>query len=144
MFSNEVLPMAVKKSTAPKGGAKKKAAVKKTATKKTATKKASPKKGAKKAPKAGAKKAAPKKAAGVKLTDNQKTLLKQVVDFMAVGMLATKANAKNLAALQSKKLIKKIGKAEGGFNRYVATTLGKKHAPAPAAATTEPSTTPAM
>jgi hypothetical protein len=133
MFSNEVLPMAVKKSTAPKGGAKKKPAVKKTAAKKTATKKA-PKKGyTKKAPKSGAKKAAPKKAAGVKLTDNQKTLLKQVVDTKMVGMRADKATAKNLAALQSKKLIKKIGKMEGGFSRYVATKLGEKHAPAPAA-----------
>jgi hypothetical protein len=143
MFSNEVLPMAVKKSTAPKGGAKKKAAVKKTAVKKTATKKAAPKKGAKKAPKAGAKKAAPKKSAGVKLSDNQRDLLKRVVETKLVGMRADKGTAKNLASLQSKKLIKKIGKMEGGFNRYIATKLGEKHAPAPSPAT-EPTTAPTM
>ncbi len=131
MFSNEVIPMAVKKSTAPKSAAKKaKPAVKKAkpAVKKAAPKKAAPKKA--KAPKAGAKKAAPKKVASVKLTDPQRALLKQVLDTRAVGLLGTKATAKTLATLLAKKLIKK-GKKEKGQEhfRYFITKLGEKHAP---------------
>jgi hypothetical protein len=126
MFSNEVIPMAVKKSTAPKGGAKKAKAV----VKKTAVKKAAPKK------------AAPKKATSVKLSDPQKALLKQVLDTRAVGLLGTKPTAKTLATLLAKKLIKK-GKKEKGQEhfRYFATKLGEKHAPvAPAVTeTTSPS-----
>src|SRR3974377_1882037 len=121
MFRNEVIPMAVKKSMAPKGGAKKaKAAVKKSAPKKAAPKKAAPKKAAPKkakAPKAGAKKAAPKKAASVKLTDPQRALLKQVADTRAVGLLGTKGTAKILGTLLAKKLIKK-GKKEKGQEHF--------------------------
>jgi len=133
MFSNEVIPMAVKKSMAPKGGVKKAKAAKKAAPKKAAPKKAAPKKAAPKkakAPKAGAKKAAPKKAAGVKLTDPQRAILKQVLDTRAVGLLGTKGTAKILGTLLAKKLIKK-GKKEKGQEhfRYFVTKLGEKHAP---------------
>jgi hypothetical protein len=135
MFSNEVIPMAVKKSTAPKGAVKKakaavkKAAPKKAAPKKPAAKKAAPKKT--KAPKAMGKKTAPKKAAGVKLTDPQKAILKQVLDTRAVGLLGTKGTAKILGTLLAKKLVKK-GKKEKGQEhfRYFATKLGEKNAPA--------------
>jgi hypothetical protein len=128
MFSNEVIPMAVKKS-APKGGAKKAKAAKKAAPKKAA-KKSAPKRSAPKkaAPKASAKKAAPRKAAAVKLTDIQKGLLKQVMDTKLNGLLASKPNAKALGALLAKKLIKK-GKKEGEYFRYFITKLGEKHAP---------------
>src|SRR5208283_1213167 len=69
MFSNEVIAMAVKKSTAPKSGTK--TAKAKPAVKKAAPKKAAPQKAdAKAAPKAGV-----KKAPGVKLTEPQKKLL---------------------------------------------------------------------
>jgi len=133
MFSNEVIPMAVKKSTAPKGAVKKaKAAVKKVAPKRAAPTKAAPTKAAPKkaAPKkTGVKQAAPKKA-GVKLTDPQKAILKQVIDTRAVGLLGTKGTAKILGTLLAKKLIKK-GKKEKGQEhfRYFATKLGEKHAP---------------
>ena len=148
MISNEVFPMAVKKSTAPKGGGMKKAkaAVKKAAPKaapKAAMKKAAPKAAAKKAPKAGAKKAAPKKAAAVKLTDNQVKLLADVAATKLVGLLGTKGTAKGLAALQGKKLIKKVGKQEGGHSRYQITKLGEKHSPASGPATDTSSTPPA-
>jgi hypothetical protein len=58
-------------------------------------------------------------------------------------VLGTNANAKNLAALQSKKLIKKGGKKEGDYFRYFATKLGEKHAP-PAASPSDTSPTPTM
>jgi hypothetical protein len=141
MFSIEEIPMAVKK-TAPKTAAKKAKAVKKAAPKKAAPKKAAPKKAAPKkaAPKGAVKKAAPKKAAAVRLSDTQKTLLKQVADTLAVGLLATKGTAKTLSTLQAKKLIKK-GKKEGDHFRYFITKLGQKQTPA-ATAPAEPAPSP--
>ncbi len=127
--------MAVKKSTAPKAGAAKKAVAKKAAPKKAAKKAGAKKASTKKsAPKAGSKKAAPKKAAGVRLSDLQKKLLSDVGATRLVGYLANKSNAKNLASLQAKKLIKKVGKQEGGFSRYQITKMGEKHMPASAPA----------
>jgi hypothetical protein len=140
MFSNEVIPMAVKKSTAPKGAVKKaKAVVKKSAAKKSAPKKTTVKKVAHKkttVKKVAHKKTAPKKAAGVKLTDPQRAILKQVLDTRAVGLLGTKGTAKILGTLLAKKLVKK-GKKEKGqeHSRYFATKLGEKYAPAAPAVT---------
>ncbi|MGC8639220.1 MAG: histidine biosynthesis protein HisIE, partial [Isosphaeraceae bacterium] len=91
-------------------------------------------------PKATAKKAAPKKAAAIRLSDTQKSILKQVADTKAVGMLATKATAKTLSTLQAKKLIKK-GKKEGEYFRYFITKLGEKQTPA-APAPAEPAPSP--
>jgi hypothetical protein len=142
MFSIEVIPMAVKKS-APKTGAKKAKAAKKAAPKKAA-KKAAPKKAAPKkaAPKGSVKKAAPKKAAALRLSDTQKSILKQVADTKAVGYLATKVTAKTLSTLQAKKLIKK-GKKEGDHFRYFITKLGEKQTPAPVAPA-EPAPSPTV
>jgi hypothetical protein len=135
--------MAVKK-TAPKTGAKKAKAAKKAAPKKAAPKKAAPKKAAPKkaAPKGSVKKAAPKKAAALRLSDTQKSILKQVADTKAVGYLATKATAKTLSTLQAKKLIKK-GKKEGDHFRYFITKLGEKQTPAPAPPA-EPAPSPSL
>src|SRR5947209_7427712 len=112
MFSSEVLPMAVKKSTATKSSAK--AAPKAKAAKKAAPQakaapkaKADTKATAPKAPKAGAKKAAPKKAPAVKLTDPQRKILNEVAGRKEEGLLGSKGNAKQLQALLEKKLIKK-------------------------------------
>src|SRR5690349_11962536 len=107
--------MAVKRHSSKKANVvrstPKKAAPKKAIPKKTAPKKASPK--------ASAKKAAPKKAVPVRLSDMQKTILKQVADTQAVGLLATKATAKTLTTLQAKKLIKKGKKAKGSTHVFV-------------------------
>jgi hypothetical protein len=149
MFSNEVIPMAVKKSTAPKGGAKTKVANKKATPKaKAAPKvKAAPKAKAPKAPKTGAKKAAPKKAAGPKLTDAQKRMLGEFAQAKEAGILGSKGNAKVIEGLLKHKLIKK-GKKEGKeFFRYHITKSGEKHSAAPVggpASTPEPSSPPAM
>jgi hypothetical protein len=139
MFSNEVIPMAVKKSAAPKTSAK--AAPKaKPAAKSAAPKKAAPKAEAKaKAPKAGAKKAAPKKAPAVKLTDPQKKLLGEVAATKETGYLGTKGTAKMLGALQEKRLIKK-GKKEKDYFRYHITKAGEKHVPASSSAPPAPET----
>jgi len=139
MFSNEVIAMAVKKSTAPKSGTK-------TAKAKPAVKKAAPKKAdakAKATPTAGVQKAAPKKAPGVKLTEPQKKLLESVAATKDEGVLGTKGNAKMLTALLEKKLVKK-GKKENDQFRYHITKLGSKHSPAPGSSTTssEPSSAP--
>jgi hypothetical protein len=140
MFSNEVIPMAVKKSTAPKSGeartAKAKPAAKKATPKKAAPKQADAKA---KAPK-GAKKAAPKKAPMVKITEPQLNLLKQVAEAKEGGFQETKGTAKMLGALLGKKLIKR-GKKQGEFFLYHITKLGEKHAPA-AAPSPEPSSPP--
>ncbi len=128
--------MAVKKSTAPKGGTKMvkaKPAVKKAAPKQAAPKKASAAKTA--APKASAAKAAPKKAAGVKLTDPQKKLLESVAATKEEGVVSTKSNAKTFGLLLEKKLVKK-GKKEGDQFRYHITKLGAKHSPAAGSPTT--------
>jgi hypothetical protein len=145
MFSTEVLPMAVKKSTAPKSGAAKKAkpAAKKAAPKakaaKGGAKKAAPKAKAAKTAKAGAKKAAPKKA-GIKLTDPQKALLIDVASKGDGGLPSHKGNLKQLTALQGKKLVKKGKKGADGSLHYHITKLGQKHAaPAPAAEGSTPS-----
>jgi hypothetical protein len=143
MFSNEVIPMAVKKS--PKGGAKKAKAAKKAAPKKAkAAKKAAPKKAApKKAPpKASAKKAAPKKAAAVKLTDAQKGILRRVMETKLNGLIPPdKPTAKTLSTLLAKRLVKK-GKKEGQIC-YLITKLGEKYTPAvPAAPEPVPSVPP--
>ncbi len=124
--------MAVKKSTAPKTGTK-------TAKAKPAVKKAD----AKTATKAGATKAAPKKAPGVKLTEPQKKLLESVAATKEEGIVGTKGNAKMLASLLEKKLVKK-GKKEKDQFRYHITKLGSKHTPAPGTSTTssEPSSAP--
>src|SRR3954454_19797489 len=114
MFSSEVLPMAVKKSTGAKSSTK--AAPKAKAAK--ATKTAAPKakapkakadtKAKAKAPKAaGAKKPAAKKAPAVKLTDPQRKILGDVAGRKEEGLLGSKGNAKQLASLLEKKLIKK-------------------------------------
>src|SRR3954452_448628 len=140
MFSNEDIPMAMKKSTSSKSSTK-------TATKaKAAPKQAAPKQAAPKAkadtktnaPKAGgAKKAAVKKAPAVKLTDPQRKLLGEVAATRETGVMGAKGNAKMLGALLEKKLIKR-GKKEGDFFRYHITKAGEKHAstsggsPAPA------------
>jgi len=138
MFSNEVIAMAVKKSTAPKSGTK-------TAKAKPAVTKAAPKKAdAKAAPKAGAQKAAPKKAPGVKLTEPQKKFLETVAAKKEEGLVSTKGTAKILGTLLEKKLVKKGKKEEGGHFRFHITKLGSKHSPAPGSSTTssEPSSAP--
>ena len=127
--------MAVKKSTAPKSGTK----TAKSAVKKAAPQKAAPQKAdAKAIPKAGA-----KKAPGVKLTEPQKKLLESVAATKDEGIMGTKGNAKMLAALLEKKLVKK-GKKENDQFRYHITKLGSKHSPAPGSSTTssEPSSAP--
>jgi hypothetical protein len=136
MFSNEVIAMAVKKSTAPKSGTK-------TAKAKPAVTKAAPKKAdAKAAPKAGAKKAAPKKAPGVKLTEPQKKFLETVAAKKEEGLVGTKGTAKILGTLLEKKLVKK-GKKEGEHFRFHITKLGSKHSPAPGSSTTSSEPSPA-
>jgi hypothetical protein len=137
MFSNEVIAMAVKKSTAPKSGTK--TAKAKPAVKKAAPQKAAPQKAdAKTTPKADA-----KKAPGVKLTEPQKKLLESVAATKDEGIMGTKGNAKMLATLLEKKLVKK-GKKENDQFRYHITKLGSKHSPAPGSSTTssEPSSAP--
>jgi len=140
--------MAVKKSTAPKSGTKTaKPAVKKAAVKKAAPKKADADAKAKakapNAPKGGVKKAAPKKAAGVKLTEPQKKFLESVAATKDTGVVGNKGNAKMLATLLEKKLVKK-GKKEGAAFRFHITKLGSKHSPASGSPTTssEPSSAP--
>src|SRR5208283_3270524 len=125
MFSNEVIAMAVKKSTAPKSGTK-------TAKAKPAVKKAAPQK------------AAPKKAPGVKLTEPQKKFLETVAAKKEEGLVSTKGTAKILGTLLEKKLVKKGKKEEGGHFRFHITKLGSKHSPAPGSSTTssEPSSAP--
>src|SRR3954449_135697 len=91
MFSSEVLPMAVKKSTAAKSSAKAapkaKAATKAAPKVKTATRAKADTKAAPQAPKAGgAKKAAPKKAPVVKLTDPQRRILGEVAGKKEEGL----------------------------------------------------------
>jgi hypothetical protein len=145
MFSNEVIAMAVKKSTAPKSGmktAKAKHAVKKAAPKKMAVKKAGAM--AKATPKTGAKKAAPKKAPGVKLTEPQKKFLESVAATKDAGIVGTKGTAKMLGTLLEKKLVKKGKKEQDGNFRFHITKLGSKHSPAPGSSTTssEPSSAP--
>jgi hypothetical protein len=142
MFSNEVIAMAVKKSTAPKSGTK--TAKAKPAVKKAAPKKAAPKKADAKAPKAGAKKAAPKKAPGVKLTEPQKKFLETVAAKKEEGLVGTKGTAKILGTLLEKKLVKKGKKEKDGHFRFHITKLGSKHSPAPGSSTTssEPSSAP--
>ena len=143
MFSNEVIAMAVKKSTAPKSGTKTEKA--KPAVKKAAPKKAAPKKAdAKATPKAGAKKAAPKKAPGVKLTEPQKKFLETVAAKKEEGLVGTKGTAKMLGTLLEKKLVKKGKKEQDGQFRFHITKLGSKHSPAPGSSTTssEPSSAP--
>jgi hypothetical protein len=129
MFSNEVIPMAVKKSTSSKSSTKT-ATKAKAAPKKAAPTKAAPKAKADtktKAPKAGgAKKAAVKKAPAVKLTDPQRKLLGDVAATKEAGIMGAKGNAKMLGALLEKKLIKK-GKKEGEYFRYHITKAGEKH-----------------
>jgi hypothetical protein len=140
--------MAVKKSTAPKGGAKTKVAAKKAApnVKAAPNAKAAPKAKAPKAPKTVAKKAAPKKAAGPKLTDAQKRMLGEFAQAKEAGILGSRGNAKVIEGLLKHKLIKK-GKKEGKeFFRYHITKSGEKHS-APVggpASTPEPSSPPAM
>jgi hypothetical protein len=139
MFSNEVIAMAVKKSTAPKSGTK-------TSKAKPAVKKAAPKKADAKAqatPKADTKKADAKKAPGVKLTEPQKKFLESVAATKEAGVLGTKGTAKILGTLLEKKLVKK-GKKEGEHFRFHITKLGSKHSPAPGSSTTssEPSSAP--
>jgi hypothetical protein len=146
MFSTEVIAMAVKKSTAPKSGtktAKAKPAVKKAAVKKAAPKMADAKAKAPNAPKGGVKKAAPKKAASVKLTEPQKKFLESVAATKDAGVVGNKGNAKMLATLLEKKLVKK-GKKEGAAFRFHITKLGSKHSPASGSPTTtsEPSSAP--
>jgi hypothetical protein len=144
MFSNEVIAMAVKKSTAPKTGTK--TAKAKPAAKKAAPKKAAPKKAVAKvkSAKAGPKKAAPKKAAGVKLTEPQKKLLESVAATKEAGIVSTKVNAKMFGSLLEKKLVKKGKKEQDGNFRYHITKLGSKHSPVPGSSTTsmEPSSAP--
>jgi hypothetical protein len=77
----------------------------------------------------------------VKLTDNQVKLLAEVAATKLVGLLGTKGTAEGLAALQGKKLIKKVGKQEGGHSRYLVTKLGEKHAPPSGSAPDASSTT---
>jgi hypothetical protein len=146
MFSTEVIAMAVKKSTAPKSGtktAKAMPAVKKAAVKKAAPKMADAKAKAPNAPKGGVKKAAPKKAASVKLTEPQKKFLESVAATKDAGVVGNKGNAKMLATLLEKKLVKK-GKKEGAAFRFHITKLGSKHSPASGSPTTtsEPSSAP--
>lgn len=115
--------MAVKKTTtkassAPKAAAPKQAARAAASSPKSVSPKAAPKQAA--APK--------KKSAPVKLTDRQTELLKRVHDTREDGYLATKAEAKALDSLQTKKLIKRGAKdkASGNF-RYLVSKAGEKH-----------------
>jgi hypothetical protein len=124
-------------------------AVKKTAKSSSATKTAAPKKAAapksstaaKAAPKSStAAKAAPKsstapkkKAAPVKLTDRQAELLKRVQEAGESGYTASRAEAKGLESLQTKKLIKRGAKdKESGNYRYSVSRAGEKHLNTPA------------
>jgi hypothetical protein len=74
---------------------------------------------------AAPKKAAPKKSAAIKLSETQKTLLKQIADTKATGLVGNQRAAKTLNTLQAKKLIRK-GKKEGHQYRYFITKLGEK------------------
>jgi hypothetical protein len=113
--------MAVKK-TATKAGGAKKAAAKKSAPKKSATKAGGAKKSAPK------KKAPKKKAAPVKLTDNQKALLKKISDTKDTGYVGPKAEGRMLESLQTKKLIKRGAKDKtSGSYRYTVSKAGEKH-----------------
>jgi hypothetical protein len=135
--------MAVKKS-APKKSSKPKAAPKKAAPKKA------PKKASGSKAKAKMKAAPAKKASPIKLTDPQKKLLSDVSQIKAPGYMGNKKDAKTLSQLLQKKLIKAVGKKEGGFFHYMVTKLGEKYippAPAPPAPAAEaapavPSPTP--
>jgi len=125
--------MAVKK-----GPVAKKSSTPKTKPK-SAIKKAAPKGAVKKAPiakakpkvKAAAVKKVVKKASPVKLTDSQQKLLSTVSQAASPGYLGNKADAKALAALLQKKVVK-TGKKEGGFFRYMVTKLGAKYIPSAA------------
>ncbi len=125
--------MAVKKGTTPKKNSapktKPKSAIKKAAPKK-AVKKASVAK-VKPKVKAAAKKVV-KKASPVKLTEPQQKLLSTVSQTPSPGYLGNKAEAKALASLLQKRLVK-TGKKEGGFFRYMMTKLGEKSIPKAAA-----------
>src|SRR3954453_3282240 len=122
--------MAVKKTTTKASGASR-------ATPKTAAPtKAAPKKASGKAPAAKAatpkpaqnKPAAPKKkAAPVKLTDRQLELLKKVQETRDVGYLGSKAEAKSLESLTTKKLLKRGAKdkASGNF-KFSVSKAGEK------------------
>jgi hypothetical protein len=70
-------------------------------------------------------------------------LLESVAATKDEGIMGTKGNAKMLAALLEKKLVKK-GKKENDQFRYHITKLGSKHSPAPGSSTTssEPSSAP--
>lgn len=140
--------MAVKKSTAKKSSAPKtkpKSAVKKAAPKKS-VKKASPKKASQVKAKPKVKAAAPKKvvkkASPVKLTDSQEKLLSTVSQAPSPGYLGNKAEAKALASLLQKRLLK-TGKKEGGFFRYAVTKLGEKYIPKAASPAPSVETVPA-
>jgi hypothetical protein len=130
MSWNEVRAMAVKK-----GSKAKKSSTPKTKPK-SAIKKAAPKKAVKKASvakvkpkvKAAAAKKVVKKASPVKLTDSQQKLLFTVSQTPSPGYLGNKAEAKALASLLQKRVVK-TGKKEGGFFRYMVTKLGEKYIP---------------
>ena len=80
------------------------------------------------------KKAAPKKkAAPVKLTDKQTELLKKVTDAGEAGYPAdSKATAKGLESLQTKKLIKRGRRTRrAGTYRYRVSKAGEKHLSTP-------------
>lgn len=103
-----------------------------------------------KAPAAG--KAAPKKVAPVKITENQAGLLAKIHAAGAEGHEPTKAEARNVESLLTKKLLKRGSKNKAtGLFRYHVTKTGLKHLPAPAsaptpapAATAESAAAPAM
>jgi hypothetical protein len=136
--------MAVKK-----GSKAKKSSTPKTKPK-SATKQAAPKKAVKKAPiakakpkvKAAAAKKVIKKASPVKLTDAQQKLLSTVSQSASPGYLGNKGEAKALASLLQKKLVK-TGKKEGGFFRYMVTKLGEKYIPAAAPSVSSVESAPA-
>jgi hypothetical protein len=142
--------MAKKSSTASSGTKKAspKAAVKKTAVKKapkasagTASKTGTPKATKKSAAKKStAKKSAPKKASAPKLNDRQVEFLKKIHGTGEAGYAAGKGEDKTIAALSTRKLVKRGKKNPAtGKHHYMLTKVGQKQipsasAPAPAGA----------